>query len=122
MPSTSRVKNSASVVEKYTKTEFEFESLQMEDMEDTSRQSICKKKNYRRNILGVVTKAKRVDFSREETNNLGERLEIVFDVLILVDLNGKHFIREMNSTKVDYNRISICLTLPKRFAKADWTE
>ena len=98
-----------------TFVEVDFYSMGPEDMSDTPRQVIIKKKYFPKDMLGVITKAERVDFKKN-----GDELEeqLVCDILFILDLKGCAFKRSLGG-KVDrvddYFGVSIRFHLPKRF-------
>ena len=93
--------------------EFDFDNIGVSDVSDSPRQVIVKKKHFPRNMVGYVTKASRIDFSKDK--NKKERSEIVVDILFLFDVNDTKCVRSNGGEEIDYKEVSIRFHLPKRF-------
>ena len=92
--------------------EFDFNSMGSEDISDTARQSIVKKKCFPREMVGVITKATFIDFHQAAN---GEREQLVCDIQFVFDLKNNQFVRVIEKEEIDYAGISIRFHLPKRF-------
>lgn len=93
-------------------TEFDFNSIEASEVCDSPRQVIVKKKHFPRNMIGYITKATRIDFSKDKSS---DRLELVCDIYFLFDVNKKKCIRTVNGEIIDYGDVTIRFHLPKRF-------
>ena len=93
--------------------EFNIDQLDLEDLQDSARQLITKKANFPTDMIGVLTKAERINFSKDKRKE--ERNEIVVDVQFVYDLEEKHLTREIGGDAIDYSQSSIRFHMPKRY-------
>ena len=91
--------------------EFDFESVNLEDISDTPRQVIVKKKDFPIDMVSIITKAELIDFKKDK----GERKELVLDIFFVHDLQENKFDREIRGEIINYSDVSIRFHLPKRF-------
>ena len=108
-------------------TYFDFNEIGKEDLRDDSRQVITKKAHYPQQIIGVISKAQRINFSKkpdEDEGPIAKRGEIVVDVNFVYDsAPGDEaeglgpFKRSVGGVIIDYKSTSIRVHLPKRFQR-----
>ena len=96
-----------------SKVEFDFDELELSDMQDNVRQTITKKKHFPRGLVGVITRAERIDFSKDKKKD--SRVELVVDVAFVYDIHNEAMKRTFEGEEIDYNEASIRLHLPKRY-------
>ena len=92
--------------------EFDFDELDVCDMQDNARQTITKKKFFPRGMIGTIVRAERIDFSKDKKK---DRAEIVIDVDFIYDLQEAGMKRTVGAEEIDYTQASIRLHLPKRY-------
>ena len=88
-------------------------NLDLEDLQDSTRQLITKKANFPTDMIGVLTKAERINFSKDKRKE--EHNEIVVDVQFVYDLEEKHLTREIGGDEIDYSQSSSSFHMPKRY-------
>ena len=96
----------------YNQVEFDFDKIDINDVEDSARQVIIKKRHYPIDFVGLIIKAERVNFNKDRSD---DRLEIVVDVRFVFDLLNAKSIRMIENEEIDYKESSVRLHLPKRY-------
>ena len=64
-------------------------------------------------MVGVVTRAERIDFSKDKKK--GGRVELVLDIAFIYDIEGGEMKRTFSGEEIDYTKASIRLDLPKHY-------
>ena len=102
-----------SVLSTSSKVECNFDEIDLQQMQDHARQNITKKKHFPKSMIGVITRAERIDFSRDKKKD--RRNELVVDVAFICDIHEGGMKRNFEGIEIDYNNSSIRLHLPKRY-------
>ena len=79
---------------------------------DRARQNIIKKRYFPKNIIGYTKKAERVNFAKKGSE---DKVEIVFSISFLIDLEEQEMKREINGEIFDFSHVDQKVHLPKRF-------
>ena len=108
-------KGGKGVVATMRKVEFNFDEIDLLDMQDNARQNITKKKHFPRGIVRTIVRAERIDFSKDR-KKADAHTELVIDVEFIYDLQEENMKRSFGKeeTDIDYTEASIRLHLPKR--------
>ena len=97
----------------------DIDNIDLSDIRDSPRQIILKKKDFPSQLVGYITNATRVNFSKDKSKPTNDREEIVVNIVFMFDLLNKKLIREIDAyaeeSKVNYVGIEIRFHLPRRY-------
>jgi len=96
----------------YDQVEFDFDEIDINDVEDSPRQVIIKKRHHPIDLVGLIIKAEKVNFNKDRSD---DRLEIVIDERFVFDLLNAKSIRTIENEEIDYKESAVRLHLPKRY-------
>ena len=106
-------KGSKSLVSTQKTVELDINELDLEDVQDSARQLITKKAHFPTDMIGVITKAERINFSKDKKKE--ERNEIVVDIQFVYDLENKKLVREIYGDEIEFSQLSIRFHIPNRY-------
>ena len=106
-------KGTKGIVATMSKVEFDFDELDLLDMQDNARQNVTKNKFFPRGMVGVIVRAERIDFSKDKKTN--SRAELVIDIEFIYDIQEEGMKRVFGGEEIDYTEAFIRLHLPKRY-------
>ena len=111
-------------------TYFDFDEICKDDLRDDSRQVITKKAHFPQQMVAIIVKAQRINFSKnsdEDEGSVPKRGEIVVDVKFAYDVKKVTvgddeeglgpFKRSIGGQIIEYRSTSIRVHLPKRYQR-----